>query len=64
MGAYEYHCGDVSGDGHVDVVDVLSLAGAWGTAAGGSAYNAACDFNSDGSVDVVDLLMLARNWGK
>ena len=63
IGAYEYHCGDVSGDGHVDVVDLLLLAGAWGKAAGDSANNAACDFNSDGSVDVIDLLMLARNWG-
>ena len=63
IGAYEYHCGDVSGDGHVDVMDLLDLAGAWGTAAGDSAYNATCDFNSDGSVDVIDLLMLARNWG-
>ena len=63
IGAYEYLCGDVNGDSHVDVVDLLQLAEAWGAVAGGSAYNAGCDCNFDGSVDAADLLMLARNWG-
>ena len=63
IGAYEYHCGDNSGDGQVDVVDLLDLADAWGSLAGDADYNAASDFNHDGSVDVIDLLMLARNWG-
>jgi parallel beta-helix repeat protein len=63
IGAYEYHCGDSSGDGRVDVVDLLNLADGWGSLAGDADYNAACDFNHDGSVDVIDLLLLARNWG-
>jgi hypothetical protein len=55
--------GDVDGDGHVDVVDLLYLVDAFGSLTGDPSYNAACDFNSDGSVDVVDLLMLVENFG-
>ncbi len=56
--------GDVNGDGHVDVVDLLFLADAWGSVTGNANYNAACDLNGDGSVDVVDLLILVENWGR
>jgi hypothetical protein len=54
--------GDVDGDGVVDVVDLLYLVEAFGTAAGDPLYNAACDFSGDGAVDVVDLLILVENW--
>lgn len=56
--------GDIDGDGHVDVVDLLYLVDAFGSVTGDLNYSARCDFNSDGSVDVVDLLILAENWGK
>ncbi len=55
--------GDVDGDGHVDVVDLLYLADSWGKVAGETGFNPLCDFNADDSVDVSDLLMLADNWG-
>ena len=55
--------GDVNGDSHVDVADLMCLADSWGTNAGDAAYDPNCDFNHDGSVDVVDLLRLASNWG-
>ena len=66
-GAYEYNpglVGDISGDGHVDILDLLYLSGAWGSTTGGANYSAACDLNQDGSVDIIDLLFLADNWGK
>ena len=56
--------GDISGDGHVDLLDLLYMAGAWATVTGDPNYNAACDLNSDGVVNVIDLLYLADNWGK
>jgi hypothetical protein len=56
--------GDINGDGSVDVVDLLYLADAWGSASSDASYNSACDFNGDGSVDIVDLLMLAGNFGR
>ena len=62
----EYHFvvpGDVNGDGHVDVVDLLYLVDAFGSVTGDPNYDARCDFNSDGGVDVVDLLILVGNFG-
>lgn len=56
--------GDINSDGHVDVIDLLSLANAWGSSTGGANYSLVCDLNTDGHVNVIDLLMLADNWGK
>ena len=63
IGAYEYLCGDVNGNSHVDVVDLLYMADAWGSVAGDTTYNLACDFNGDGGVDIIDLLYMANRWG-
>ncbi len=49
---------DVDGSGAVDVVDLLSLLGAWGVNAGHPA-----DLDGSGTVDVVDLLALLAAWG-
>ena len=56
--------GDIDGDGHVNTVDLLLLAHAFGSVTGDVNYDSACDLNGDGSVDVVDLLRLADNWGR
>jgi parallel beta-helix repeat protein/predicted outer membrane repeat protein len=63
IGAYEYHPGDATGDGHVDASDLLVLAAAWGRLAGDPIYDPRCDMNVDNAVDVSDLLILAFNWG-
>ncbi len=55
--------GDVDGDGHVDVIDLLWLIDTFGKSAGDAGYNAACDFNGDGAVDVIDLLTMIGNFG-
>jgi probable HAF family extracellular repeat protein len=57
--------GDLNGDGHVDVSDLLLLLAAWGTCPAGSSPAPPCpaDFNGDGVVDVSDLLILLANWG-
>ena len=67
MGAYEYDpglVGDINQDSHVDVLDLLRLAGAWGSTTSQSSYSLACDTNRDGSINVIDLLYVADNWGK
>ena len=56
--------GDVSGDGHVDVIDLLFVAGSWGLTRGTTGFNPACDFDNNGAIDVIDLLILADNWGR
>ena len=63
IGAYEYHCGDANGDGHVDVVDLLDVVYSFGTVKGDAGFDPTCDFNHDGAVDVVDLLDLVYNFG-
>jgi len=48
---------DVSGDGMVNVTDLLALLAAWGTSGGVE------DLNGDGVVNVTDLLILLGAWG-
>ena len=50
--------GDATGDGHVNVDDLLVLIAEWGPCTGCSA-----DFNDDAQVGVDDLLILLANWG-
>jgi hypothetical protein len=50
--------GDVSGDGVVDVVDLLALLGQWGPCG----EPCAADFDGDGDVDIEDLLFLLGAW--
>ncbi len=59
-----YMMADANHDSHVDVADLLCLAGAFGSLSGDPNYNPACDFNGDNRVDVSDLLAIARNWGR
>ena len=49
--------GDISGDGTVDVVDLLAVVGAWGNTGGPE------DVNGDGVVNVDDLLTVVNAWG-
>ncbi len=49
---------DLSGNGGVDVPDLLELLAAWGTNPGGPP-----DFDGDGMVDLTDLLTLLAAWG-
>jgi hypothetical protein len=54
---------DANRDGYVDVVDLLTVVDAFGTALGEPGYDPAADFNGDGLVDVVDLLILVESFG-
>ncbi len=56
--------GDVDGDGHVDVTDLLYLIDTFGKSAGDIGYNPACDFTGDAAVDVIDLLYMIDNFGR
>jgi hypothetical protein len=54
--------GDLTGDGTVNVFDLLALLEAWGDCPDPPAECPA-DLNGDGTVNVFDLLMLLDNWG-
>ncbi len=63
--SFEVHAvGDVDGDGHVDVIDLLWLIDAFGSQIGSANYSEECDFNGDGTVDAVDLLTMIANWDR
>jgi hypothetical protein len=63
VGATTMVLGDINGDGHVNVVDILYLADAWGSASGDTAYDVRSDLNGDGRVDLLDLVILAGTFG-
>ncbi len=55
--------GDIDGDGHVNVNDLLIVAAGFGRATGEANWSPSGDLNNDGRVDVSDLLIMAGNWG-
>jgi hypothetical protein len=54
--------GDFTGDGVVNVSDMLQLFDQWGTCPKGAFCPA--DLNGDGFIDLTDLLILFDNWGE
>ncbi len=56
--------GDASGDGHVDVVDLLYMVETFGLSRSQPGFYAEADLNGDGTVDVVDLLILVDSFGR
>jgi len=55
--------GDATGDGAIDVFDVVTVAVAFGTSIGDPFYDPRADFNSDGFVDLFDLMCADVNCG-
>lgn len=53
--------GDVTGDGVVDLADLLAVIGAWGST--GEPGTIEGDANDDGIVDLTDLLAVIGGWG-
>ncbi len=56
--------GDLNGDGHVDVADLLIFTDGWATCSGESRYDPVSDLTEDAKIDVSDLLALANHWGQ
>ena len=53
--------GDVTGDGSVNVLDLLALLSAWGDCDSDICPE---DVNGDGMVNVLDLLIVFEAWGE
>jgi hypothetical protein len=50
-------------DGDVDIVDVQSVSGRWGSRLGDAAYDPRGDMDGDGDIDIVDVQTVAGRWG-
>jgi nitrous oxidase accessory protein NosD len=63
-GTYVYRPvpGDLSMDGLVDIVDLLTVAGLFGTSPGVPYVPA--DLNHDGVIDIFDVILVAHNFGR
>jgi len=56
--------GDVNGDGKVNLIDVFSVALAFGSYPGHPKWNPNYDINNDGKINLLDYFKTALNFGK
>ena len=56
--------GDISGDGSVNLQDLVLLAKAYGSKPGEPNWNPKADIDGNGTVGLSDLVILAKNYGK
>ena len=54
--------GDITGDGIVDIWDLVDLADAYLSHPGDTNWNQCADLNCDGTIDIWDLVILADNY--
>jgi len=58
------YAGDVDRDGDVDIYDVVTVCGVYGTTQHDLTYNHVCDIDNDGDVDIYDVVAMCNNYGK
>jgi hypothetical protein len=63
VGFAALRAGDADGSNTVTIADFSILAAAFGTAQGGTGFDARADFNRDGVVSISDFSLLASNFG-
>jgi hypothetical protein len=56
--------GDINRDGKVDIIDVATVASAFGSYPGHPTWNVDADINHDNKVDILDTAIVAKNFGK
>jgi hypothetical protein len=56
--------GDISGDGKVDLQDLVLVAQAYGSSPGKTNWDPRCDLNSNGFVDLQDFVTVAVHFGE
>ena len=56
--------GDMDGDGDVDVVDIMLVAGRWRCQSGDDCCDERYDLDGDGDIDIVDIMLVVAHWGE
>lgn len=54
---------DVNNDGIIDILDVVKVAGVYGTIQGEPQFRSESDLNKDGVIDIIDIVMVASCFG-
>jgi parallel beta-helix repeat protein len=55
---------DINNDGTVNIIDVYTVAKAFGSRLGDKTWNPLADINRDGIVNIMDIFIVARKFGK
>ncbi len=55
---------DINRDGKVNILDISTVAKAFGSKVGDPKYDRAADMNGDGSINILDVAAVARDFGK
>jgi len=61
--AYAKVVGDINGDGRVDIFDLSTVGGSFGSRPGSGNWNLAADLNNDGVIDLFDLTIVGASFG-
>ncbi len=56
--------GDLDADRDVDIFDIVTIAGSYGSTEGEPRYDGNCDIDGDGDVDIFDIVIAAGNYGE
>jgi hypothetical protein len=56
--------GDITGDGKVDIIDIATIAKAFGATPGDSKWNPNADLDNDNKITIIDVGKAAKNFGK
>jgi hypothetical protein len=57
-------CGDVNCDGKVDILDIATIAKAYGSYPGHPKWNPNVDLDGNNKIDIIDIAKAAKNYGK
>jgi hypothetical protein len=55
---------DLNQDGKVDILDIFTVAMAFGSKPGDQSWNAVADLDMNGVIDILDIFAVARDYGK
>jgi len=58
------YCLDVDGKGKIDILDIATVAKAYGSYPGHSRWNLVADVNHNGVVDIIDIATVAKAYGQ
>jgi hypothetical protein len=56
--------GDVTGEGKVDILDIATIAKAYGAYPGHPKWNGNADLDDNNKIDIIDIAKAAKNYGK